>query len=243
MKREEQYILGKIQTYKNMPALVAEALKEKIMRGEYKGGTPLKQDEIAKQFDVSLIPVREALIQLEAMHLVKSIRNKGAVVTTLSIKEMHQLFQLRKVLEVGNVILMKGPVAKETLHKMHLIVEKIKNTEDSYSLSRYNKLFYELLCSCGNNEELNDSYAHLFVRIERYLNYIFYCLPHYIEANDHYVLVVELLEKQQFKELKNVLKKRIEDVEETFLMYLQSQYASVEALDWNNLLPFEQKNS
>lgn len=112
------FTLGKIQNYKNVPDLITEALKDAILQGEYKGGTQLKQDEIAKQFDVSLIPVREALIQLEAKGLVNCIRNKGTVVTHLNLKEMHESFELRSVLEVGSIYLMEGPIASDHLNKL-----------------------------------------------------------------------------------------------------------------------------
>lgn len=237
--REDMFFLSKIRTYKNMPDLVAESLKEAIMRGGYKGGTQLKQDEIAKYFDVSLIPVREALIQLEGMHLVKCIRNKGALVTKLSVKEMKQLFELRKVLEVGSVMLIKEKVPSDTLNKMHLIIDKMKHCQDSYHFSRYNKLFYALLCDCGNNKELSDSYEHLFVRVERYLNYVFHYIPDYIKDYAHYEMIVNLLEQGDFTTLQQVLKNRIEEIEEVFVHYLEKKYSKIEDLDWNVLLPLE----
>lgn len=237
--RDERFTLSKISTYKNMPDLVAESLKEAIMRGEFKGGMQLKQDEIAKQFDVSLIPVREALIQLEGMHLVKCIRNKGALVTTLSFEEMKQLFELRKVLETGSLLLMKGPISEAYLDKMEMLVKKIEDTEDLFTFSKYNRLFYLLLCDGIGNLELTRMYEKLFVRVERYLNYIFYMVPTLREDKTHYRYVLHLLREDEKDTLQEVLQAHIEMSHQAFIHTIERVYKDTEHFDWNTLLPFE----
>lgn len=79
--------------------LTVEALRERILRGDYAEGTPLRQDAVATDLGVSRIPVREALRQLEAEGLVTFTPHQGAVVSTLSLEEMEELFELRALLE------------------------------------------------------------------------------------------------------------------------------------------------
>ena len=76
-----------------------EALRERIVRGHYPDGTPLRQDAIAAELEVSRIPVREALRRLEAEGLVVFNPHRGAVVSTLSIAEIDELFELRAQIE------------------------------------------------------------------------------------------------------------------------------------------------
>lgn len=236
--RDELFALSKIKTYRNMPDLVAEALKEAIVRGEFKGGVQLKQDEIAKQFEVSLIPVREALIQLEGMQLVKCIRNKGALVTELSLQEMKALFEVRKVMEVGSVMLIYRP-PQEKLEKMELLVHKMEQTEDFFIFSRYNRLFYLLLCEMAGNVELNAIYEKMFVRVERYLNYIFYTIPELRNDKSHYKHILELLKQGKKTELSQLIQERSEIIQQVFSDYLETHYGNIEKLDWNKILPFE----
>lgn len=61
----------------------------------------LRQERLAKEYNVSLSPVREALIQLEAEGLLTLVRHRGYAVTTLSIDEIQQLYELRSLLEVA----------------------------------------------------------------------------------------------------------------------------------------------
>lgn len=80
--------------------LALEAVREKILRGDYPEGAPLRQDALAADLGVSRIPVREALRQLEAEGLVTFSAHHGAVVSSLSLAAIEELFELRSVVEV-----------------------------------------------------------------------------------------------------------------------------------------------
>jgi DNA-binding GntR family transcriptional regulator len=78
---------------------VVDNLREQILSNAYPAGTQLRQDALAESFGVSRIPVREALIQLEAEGLVQMVPHKGAVVTQMSRDEVNDVFDLRVLLE------------------------------------------------------------------------------------------------------------------------------------------------
>src|ERR1043166_1378508 len=79
--------------------MTVEALRERILRGDYPEGEPLRQDALADELGVSRIPVREALRQLEAEGLVTFSPHRGAVVSVLSLEEIAELFELRAEIE------------------------------------------------------------------------------------------------------------------------------------------------
>lgn len=80
-------------------SIVFDALRKAIIRGELAVGEPLRQDEIARLFNTSRIPVREAISKLEELGLVKTQRYKGAVVSDLSADEAAQIFDFRALVE------------------------------------------------------------------------------------------------------------------------------------------------
>ena len=86
-----------------LTSMTADAIRERILRGHYPEGEPLRQDGIGTELGVSRIPVREALRQLEAEGLVTFNPHRGAVVSTLSLKEIRELFELRADIE-GDLI-------------------------------------------------------------------------------------------------------------------------------------------
>lgn len=78
---------------------LVDRIRQDILDGIYQPDTQLRQDALAEKHGVSRIPVREALLQLEAEGLVSIIPRKGAMVTTLSLVEVNDVFGLRVLLE------------------------------------------------------------------------------------------------------------------------------------------------
>lgn len=85
--------------HRTISSAVAEELRRRIVDGEFSSGFQLRQDALAAEFGVSRIPIREALMQLEAEGLVKIHPHRGAIVSELSSEEVEELFELRALLE------------------------------------------------------------------------------------------------------------------------------------------------
>ena len=99
-----------------LTGMTLDALRERILRGAFPEGEPLRQDAIAEELGVSRIPVREALRQLEAEGLVIFHPHRGAVVTTLSLAEITELFELRADIE-SDLLRRSIPLMKPTDHR------------------------------------------------------------------------------------------------------------------------------
>ena len=78
---------------------VTQLLRQSLDRGRWASGAPLRQEEIAAEFGVSRVPVREALFQLQAEGLVHMVPNKGMFVRTASEADLREWFRLRLLLE------------------------------------------------------------------------------------------------------------------------------------------------
>jgi DNA-binding GntR family transcriptional regulator len=83
----------------SLPETLAQSLQERILNGEFKEGDPLVQETLAEEYEVSRMPVREALRQLEASGLIAMQTHKGAIVTAVPIDQIGELFDLRAMLE------------------------------------------------------------------------------------------------------------------------------------------------
>ena len=60
---------------------VFEQLRQAIWNGDLQPGVALREAHIAKQLNVSQVPVREALLQLESLGLVVRVPDRGTTVT------------------------------------------------------------------------------------------------------------------------------------------------------------------
>lgn len=78
---------------------IAAQLRMAILGGDYPPGTLLSQTDLAREFAVSRIPIRDALLGLAAEKLVDVIPGKGARVVCLSASELEEAFDLRLMLE------------------------------------------------------------------------------------------------------------------------------------------------
>jgi DNA-binding GntR family transcriptional regulator len=85
--------------HRTLSAAIVDQLRQSILDGTYPAGSQLRQDALGEAYGVSRIPVREALFQLEAEGLVRIVPQKGAIVSELSLDEINDVFDLRRLLE------------------------------------------------------------------------------------------------------------------------------------------------
>jgi DNA-binding GntR family transcriptional regulator len=97
----------------SIPEAVAQSLQQRILSGEFKEGDALIQEALATEYQVSRMPIREALRQLEATGLVVMQMHKGAVVTSIPIDQIAELFELRALLE-GDLLTRSIPKMTDT---------------------------------------------------------------------------------------------------------------------------------
>jgi DNA-binding GntR family transcriptional regulator len=75
------------------------ALRERILRGELAAGARLREAAVSEASGVSRNTVREALLVLAGEGLVRHEPHRGATVTALSAEDIHDLYEVRRVLE------------------------------------------------------------------------------------------------------------------------------------------------
>jgi DNA-binding GntR family transcriptional regulator len=74
-------------------------IRRRILSGTLEPAAPLNQDALALELGVSVTPVREAVRRLEAEGLVQFQAHKTAIVTPLSLEELHQIYDIRLQLD------------------------------------------------------------------------------------------------------------------------------------------------
>jgi len=90
-------------------------LSERIVAGDLPAGEKLRQDHIAREFETSHVPVREALLRLEAHGLAQSIPRRGTRVTVQDPDEIHEVIEMRISLEI---LALTHAVANLTQHDL-----------------------------------------------------------------------------------------------------------------------------
>lgn len=73
---------------------IAEHIEQRIIDGEMMSGERIQEVKVVNALDVSRGSVREALLLLEARHLVTILPRRGAFVAELSERRVHSLYDL-----------------------------------------------------------------------------------------------------------------------------------------------------
>jgi len=148
---------------------IADSLRADILRGKLKSGQALKQDEIAAQFGVSKIPVREALVQLKAEGLVNFYPNRGAFVSELSAAEADEIYVMRIALETA--VLARAIPHLTVAHLKHAkeILDEIDQEENIAKWGELNWEFHATLYSPAALPRVMETIRTLHSNIARYL--------------------------------------------------------------------------
>lgn len=148
--------------------VLADALRKMINNGSLQDGERLVERDLASHFSVSRIPLREAIRQLERDGLVETFRNRGAIVKTLSVEDIDEIYSLRALLEGEAVFQSVTNMDAETLARAELTHSLLANTSSFEKQGAYNREFHDHLYSGCKNQRLLTMINELRNQIERY---------------------------------------------------------------------------
>jgi DNA-binding GntR family transcriptional regulator len=115
---------------------IRDVLVSRILDGTYAAGTQLKELSLAREFNVSQTPIREALRELEGSGLVTSERFRGTRVRGADSSEMRESYDLRTMLEVRSVKL-AAPYPEELLARFEDYLREMEAAAKVNDLERY----------------------------------------------------------------------------------------------------------
>lgn len=153
---------------------VYRVLRAGIVNGTLPGGMQLKQDEISAALNVSHIPVREALRQLEAQQLVTIHANRGATVTELSREILINFMQVRAAISTAMLAIAVPHMTDEDFAALEAILAEQRKTSDTMPTESLNIRFHELLTAKANNPVADMMLELIQANINRYLRTGFY---------------------------------------------------------------------
>ncbi len=129
---------------------IFRALMERIVTGDLPAGEKLRQDHIARDYEVSHVPVREAFLRLEAKGLAKSVPHKGMRVTELEPTEIREVIEMRVALEVLALTHALPRHDDQTLAEVDAARVACDAARDMITWDRCNRRFhFALLVPCG----------------------------------------------------------------------------------------------
>jgi DNA-binding GntR family transcriptional regulator len=150
---------------------LVETLRDEIVRGDFVPGQYLRLEEIAARYDVSTMPVREALRDLEAEGLVTIFPHRGAIVTELSADELQDIYDIRVILEEMATRLAVPRMTEATLAELTSLLKQMENhVGDVATAVKLNHQFHLALYAASGRRHLCELNRMLRYRAQHYLH-------------------------------------------------------------------------
>jgi DNA-binding GntR family transcriptional regulator len=146
-------------------------LADEIVRGTLQPGTPLDETELARRFDVSRTPVREAIRLLAASGLVETPPHRAAVVARPTPERLTGMFEVMAELEAlcaGHAATRMTSLERRELEAAHDQLRALIHSGDPQRYHEINEAFHGVIYAGAHNEHLAELTLSTRVRVSPY---------------------------------------------------------------------------
>jgi len=134
---------------------VVEVLRDRIYDGDYPPGTPIRQEQLAGELNVSRTPLREALRMLEREGLVKVAPGRGLRVVTADLGELLDAYEAREMVDGLAARLAARRCDAETRARLEALVAAQAAALEPWTPAAYtagNVAFHRAIVEASGNE-------------------------------------------------------------------------------------------
>ena len=166
----DQFQLNPVRTGMTLTERVYTTIKEAILDLKLQPGSPLVEDELARQLGTSKTPVRDALFTLERDGLVTKIPYKGTYVSEVSLRDATEIFELRAVLEglAGRLAADAfGPAELAEAERLLQAADAARVQGNREAASQFGAQFHWLILEQAENRRLKPILAKLEEQLRR----------------------------------------------------------------------------
>ena len=135
-----------------------------------KPGERVSEPELAERFGISRTPIREAFRQLESEGYLVVIPRKGAVVASLSERDVEEFYSIKIILEGFAAKMAAENLTKKDIERLESInerLQKIADEGDVKSFFRLHNEFHDLFIKAAGNDKLHEMINQLVMRFKR----------------------------------------------------------------------------
>jgi DNA-binding GntR family transcriptional regulator len=168
LERKIQPIEDSTKTISN---IAQERIRAAILEGVLPPGSRIDQNQLARDLNTSLVPVREALKKLESEGFVQIVPRRGAFVTEVSMQDLEDLYSARVIVEGAagyNAAALLTDDDLRRLQQIHTQMNEALGHEDYDRFTRLNRQFHFVIFDRVGSTYLSKMIAGLWELAERY---------------------------------------------------------------------------
>jgi len=225
MSRE---INATINEYLPLRDVVFQTLRQAILHGELEPGERLMEIHLAERLGVSRTPIREAIRKLELEGLVVMIPRRGAVVASITEKDLKDVLEVRQTLEVLAAEVACERITPELLKELANAAEefrKLKASDDVTKLAAADVRFHDIIYEATGNARLITILNNLREQMYRYrLEYLKDKGTHE-RLNKEHQKIYQAIKNGDRKGVAAAICEHIDNQEKAILMDIREQQA------------------
>lgn len=191
------------------PELIAERIAQAIREKLFAPGTPLVQEDLARRFNVSRSPIREALRILSTNGLVTMESGGRATVRTLGLADLQELYDLRIILEP----LIAEPVielsAARDIRRLEQLAKHMESTESTHEWMRSNFDFHSMMYELAGRPHTQDILQGLLASVQPYSEENIDRLGGRIQADDEHRGMITAIQNGDEAELSSLFRQHL----------------------------------
>ena len=140
---------------------VYDAIREAIFSGKLTPGQKLTETQLANNFNVSRVVIREALQQLAHDGLVVQNSYRGTNVVRLQSKEVNEILSVRALLEAEAVRQAKKNLTEKDKKELSRMVKEVDTAEDPFRHTELDFKLHQKIWELSGNETLKRILTHV----------------------------------------------------------------------------------
>lgn len=197
---------------------------KKILHNELLPGESIVEEEISEQLNISRTPVREALKQLEAEGLVYRIPERGTFVRELTIEDIDEICELRKLFELHALKYCVEKVTDQDILDCRESLEALDNNSQLNQFYDSNESFHRMIFKYCTNKRMLGFLKVINTQLQP-LRRLLENTPHRLEKTkkDHLYLL-DILQERNYEKIAGALAKHLDLVKKVIIdIYQQSK--------------------
>jgi DNA-binding GntR family transcriptional regulator len=159
-----------IERHQTLREKILETIRDAILKGSLKPGERVSEPDLAERFGISRTPIREAFRQLESEGYLVVVPRKGAVVASLSERDIEEFYAIKIILEGFAARMAADKLTEKEIERLESINErlhKIAKEGDVKTFFRVHNEFHEVFIKAAGNDKLSEMINQLVMKFKR----------------------------------------------------------------------------
>lgn len=203
---------NKFEGSNSLSETITDLVRERILKGSYKIGQKIKENDLAKETGVSRTPIREAFKNLEEEGLIDYIPNRGCFAKGFTKRDIDDIYSIRTSLEVLAVEWAAERITDdqiEELEKQCDIMEFYTMKDEDKKALATNASFHEVIYNATGSRFMAQALRSYKSYIAQTRKEVFYNKEYLEEVLKEHRIILEAIKSKDVEKAKAAMENHL----------------------------------